>query len=277
MKCRKVGIAACSDRLSAASLKCMEKLEIILHDNNVQPVYSSYIFNNNSQVSGLHRAEALMDLFNNPEISDIFDVSGGDIANEVIPYLDFDVIKNSNKTFWGYSDLTTIVNSINTKTGKNTVLYQIRNIVENEERRKDFFKYLNNNDNGLFSFPYEFINGEKMSGITAGGNIRCFLKLAGTDCFPDLNGKLLLLEALGGGTTQMITYLSQLKMMGAFDKINGIILGTFTKLEETFGSDAIIMLVQQFSENVPIVRTKYIGHGANSYAVKIGKLYTFTK
>ena len=279
MKYRKVGIAACSDSLSEDSLKSLDKLEMILHENNMQPVFCPYIFSNktNIGVSGRHRAEALMDLYNNPEISDVFDVSGGDIANEVIPYLDFDLIKNSNKTFWGYSDLTTILNSINSKTGKSSVLYQIRNIVANEERRNDFFNYFNNKYNGLFDFPYEFIKGEKMSGITVGGNIRCFLKLAGTDCFPDLNGKILLLESFCGGTAQMITYLSQLKMMGAFDKINGIVLGTFTKLEKNYGYDIIINLVKQYCGNLPIIKTKYIGHGVDSCAVEIGKYYTFTK
>ena len=53
------------------------------------------------------------------EITDIYDISGGDIANEILPYLDFEVIKNSGKRFWGYSDLTTVINAIYEKTGKN--------------------------------------------------------------------------------------------------------------------------------------------------------------
>lgn len=34
-----------------------------------------------------------------------------------------------------------------------------------------------------------------MQGIVVGGNIRCLLKLAGTEYWPDMNGKILLLES----------------------------------------------------------------------------------
>ena len=62
-----------------------------------------------------------------------------------------------------------------------------------------------------------------MKGIVVGGNIRCFLKLAGTRYFPALDNKVLLLEAHGGEVPQMTTYLSQLKQIGAFENANGII------------------------------------------------------
>lgn len=33
----------------------------------------------------------------------------------------------------------------------------------------------------LFEITYRFIQGREMQGIVVGGNIRCFLKLAGTE------------------------------------------------------------------------------------------------
>ena len=59
----------------------------------------------------------------------IFDVSGGDIANEVLPYLDFDTIRKANKPYFGYSDLTTVINSLYTKAGVSSYLYQVRFLV----------------------------------------------------------------------------------------------------------------------------------------------------
>ena len=70
-----------------------------------------------------------------------------------------------------------------------------------------------------------------MRGIVVGGNIRCFLKLAGTEYMPELNDKILLLESFGGTVAKMETYLCQLKQIGAFDKVAGIILGTFTEMD----------------------------------------------
>lgn len=274
---KKVGIVACSNGLSTSLRKHVDNLTGILKELSLEPVFSEYIYTENSvfQGIGIERAAALMDFYRDNEISAIFDISGGDIANETILYLDFDIIKNSDKQFWGYSDLTTIINAIYTKTGKTSVLYQVRKLVECEERKENFRETFLNGKNDLFDFPFKLVNGDSMSGVIVGGNIRCFLKLAGTEYFPDLNGKILLLESLGGGVLQMVTFLSQLKMLGTFEKVSGIMLGTFTNLEETSDAETIISLVKQYAGEIPIAKTQFVGHGSDSYAVEIGKYYYF--
>ena len=74
-------------------------------------------------------------------IKAIYDISGGDVANSILPYLDFEVIKKSDKEFWGYSDLTTVINAIYKKTGKASVLYQVRHLIyEYKEQQIENFK-----------------------------------------------------------------------------------------------------------------------------------------
>lgn len=87
-----------------------------------------------------------------------------------------------------------------------------------------------------------------MEGIVVGGNIRCLLKLAGTPYWPDMREKILLLESFGGKLPQMVTYLSQLNQMGVFKKVNGILLGTFTKMEEDNCQPDMAQLVLEFAE-----------------------------
>ena len=64
-----------------------------------------------------------------------------------------------------------------------------------------------------------------------GGNIRCFLKLAGTPYMPDTRGKILFLESNGGDRHRTAAAFSQLRQMGVFDEIAGLLLGTFTALD----------------------------------------------
>ena len=52
------------------------------------------------------RAEDLMNAFKNKEIKAIFSNIGGDDTLRLLPYIDFDVIKNNPKIFMGYSDTT---------------------------------------------------------------------------------------------------------------------------------------------------------------------------
>ena len=42
-----------------------------------------------------------MACYEEEDIEEIFDISGGDIANEILPFLDFSIIQAHPKRFWG--------------------------------------------------------------------------------------------------------------------------------------------------------------------------------
>ena len=272
----KVGIVCCSNGQKTTYEEKIKRLENTLIEIGLQPVFSDYIYEKDGVYSGTskERANALMQFYKDDEIKSIFDISGGDAANGVLPYLDYDVIANSSKLFWGYSDLTTIINAIYKKTGKASVLYQIRNLIYNhkETQISDFSNTTIKNETDLFDLDYEFVQQSKMRGIVVGGNIRCFLKLAGTEYMPDFEDKILLLESYGGDRAKIQTYLCQLQQMGAFDKVAGIILGTFTEMEKEECTPTIETLVKEMvRDDLPIAVTRNIGHGTDSKAIMIGK------
>ncbi|MCI8665645.1 MAG: LD-carboxypeptidase [Dorea sp.] len=275
-KVLKVGIVCCSNGQTREHEKTVKALETALRQLGMEPVFSPYIYERDSVFSGTakERADSLMEFYRDTSIRCIFDISGGDIANEVLPYLDYEWIARSNKSFWGYSDLTTIINAIYTKTGKASVLYQIRNLVygDSERQQANFQSLIWHGNEELFQFRYRFVQRERMSGVVVGGNIRCLLKLAGTPYWPDMKDKLLLLEGYGGVVPQMVTYLNQLTQIGVFGQINGIILGTFTNMEQEGCAPGIVELVKQYAGNsLPIVKTDELGHGIDSKGVIIGK------
>lgn len=278
----KVGIVCCSNGLRNESQDKINLLKNTLIQLGLKPVFSKYIYEKEMIFSdyGKYRAKALMDFYQNEEIKAIFDISGGDIANEILPHLDFEIIKRSHKLFWGYSDLTTIINAVYAKTENKSVLYQILNLVSQESKMQvnNFSNTLFQNKKDLYSFNYEFIQGDHIQGIVVGGNIRCLLKLAGTEYWPDMDKKILLLEARNGTVSKMITYLSQLKQMGVFEKISGIILGTFTEMENLRSVPTMTELVKAYvNDNLPIIMTNEIGHGYNSKAIIIGKMVELVK
>jgi muramoyltetrapeptide carboxypeptidase LdcA involved in peptidoglycan recycling len=271
-----VGIIGCSNGQTDSFRSEIEELKRILGKMNLEVYTGDCIYETGHRLDrdGRARARALMQLYQIPEIQNIFDISGGDLGNEILPYLDYEAIQNSGKVFWGYSDLTTVINAIYARTGQPSVLYQIRNLVwkDGAMQQKRFLEYLSGQPEKLFSFPYHFIRGEYMEGVVVGGNIRCFLKLAGTPYWPDLTDKILLLEAFGRGEEQMRTYLSQLKQIGAFEKVKGILLGSFTKLEAAGFAECMPQLVEEITEGrLPIAKTQQIGHGSDASAIWIGK------
>ncbi|MBQ7943810.1 MAG: LD-carboxypeptidase [Lachnospiraceae bacterium] len=278
----KVAIVCCSNGEPKSYQEKLEHLHDILTKIDLVPVWSDYIYEQDSVFSGTarQRAESLMNFYQDDEIKAIFDISGGDIANEILPYLDFEVIAKSDKQFWGYSDLTTIINAIYAKTGKTSVLYQIRNMLYDHADRQieDFSNTVMYQQMDLLDFEYHFLQGQQMQGVVIGGNIRCLLKLAGTPYMPDFTNKILLLEAYGGGVAQMVTYLSQLQQLGAFEKAAGILLGTFTKMMQEQQEPTIYDLIKQYAgDDMPIVYTTQIGHGTDSRAIVVGEEVNLTK
>lgn len=257
------GLVCCSNGLPTSASAELEHLRGVLADCGIKTVCSAHLYAADGARSGsaAQRAESLMAFYRDPDIDAVFDVSGGDIANEILPYLDFSVIAGAKnrygepKQLWGYSDLTVLLNAIYAETGNPGVLYQMRHFAP---ERSD----------NLFSFRYSFVQGNEMSGIVAGGNIRCLLNLAGTRYFPDLRGKILLLEARSGLQPQMIAFLSQMQQMGVFEQASGILLGMFTQLERE--GQRMEPLVQQFAGQLPIAKTDDIGHAADAAAIVIG-------
>ena len=273
----KIGIVACSNGQPLSYKTKIEELLKVITEIGLIPVCSNFIFEKYSVFSGSpkERAKALLKFYTDVEIKAIFDISGGDIANEILEYLDFNLIKNNSKPFFGYSDLTTIINAIHSKIGETSYLYQIRNLIyDNKELQ---VKWITNSlfygQKDLFDIKYSFIQGNKMEGVVVGGNIRCLLKLAGTPYLPEFENKILFLEAFGGEVSLITTFFNQLKQMGVFSKINGILLGTFTKMEDNNLKPTVeeILINVLNDRQLPIAKTKDIGHGIDSKCIAIGK------
>ena len=165
----KIGITACSNPMHPSFSADLARLCQILRELGFDPVLSPCLYDNGSGFSGTgaERADALMNLYCDPEITDIFDVSGGDMANEVLPYLDFSVIAASGKRFWGYSDLTTIVNAVTTATGNESMLYQVRNLLydHSAEQITLFQNAFSGQSPSLFDLSCTFLQGDHMEGL----------------------------------------------------------------------------------------------------------------
>lgn len=271
----KIGISACSDGQLNEWKKQNEELETILYEQGIEAVFAKHIYAKKDSFGGTdkERAEDLMRFYQDDSIDAIYDISGGDLANGVLKFLDWNVIAGANKPFWGYSDLTTVINAIYTKTGKSSVLFQIKNLVyaNGKLQRKRFAEFISKKNNELFDVNYSFLQGERMEGIVVGGNIRCLLKLAGTEYWPNMDGKILFLEAYGGEVSQIAALFTQLEQMGVFKQVEGIILGTFTAYEKSRATQSVFdLLAGHIPETLPVAKTTEIGHGTDSKAIVIG-------
>ena len=273
----KIALVECSNGKNIEDKERLEKLESILVEMGLVPVFTKYIYKDKfgRGAKAQVRVEELMSFYKNKEIKAIFDISGGDIANEILDYLDYDVIKRNYKPFFGYSDLTTVLNALRSQMNEVNYLYQILNIIESEEIKTSFENTFMKNEQTLFDVKWKFLQGSRIEGEVIGGNIRCFLKLVGTRYFPKVKNKVLFIEGLGTSIEGLVTHLAQLKQIGVFDKISGLLIGTFTKIEKEISVEELFELIQEYiPSSLAVAKTQEVGHAKNSKALKIGeKIY----
>ena len=273
----KIALVVCSNGKNIEDKDRIEKLEDILVEMGLVPIFTKYIYRDKigRAAKAQVRAEELMSFYKNKEIKAIFDISGGDIANEVLDYLDYDVIKRNYKPFFGYSDLTTVLNALGSQMNEVNYLYQILNIIESKKIRTSFENTFMKNEQTLLDIKWKFLQGSSVEGEVIGGNIRCFLKLSGTRYFPEVENKVLFIEGLGTSIEGLATHLAQLKQIGVFDKISGLLIGTFTKIEKEISVEELFELVQAYiPSSLAVAKTQEVRHAKNSKALKIGeKIY----
>ena len=220
---------------------------------------SKYLSNNPKA-----RAEDMMNAFKNKEIKAIFSNIGGDDTLRLLPYIDFDVIKNNPKIFMGYSD-TTVNHFMCYKAGLTSyygpsVLAEFAENVEMHDYTVKWIKKVlfnnktigeiessnywtsqmlpwENRENSKIKRElnkekrgYELLQGEGVvKGELIGGCIEVLDWLRGTILWPDLEAwenKILFLETSEEKPTpiEIRRYLSSLDAIGIFERLNALII-----------------------------------------------------
>ena len=273
-----IGLIACSDGRPEGD-PAVQGLVQALAGWGMQPVLARTLYRRApAPFSGSpqDRARQLMEFFRDDAIRAIFDISGGDSANQILPYLDYDVIRKQAKPFFGMSDVSVILNAITARSAVPAFHYQIANLVgAHSHAQRALFQELFLDDRDTWhrvTFRYSWLRGRGLAGCVVGGNIRCFLKLAGTPYLPDPRNKILFLESLGGGPGRMASLLSQLRQTGYFDQLGGVLLGSFTQMAVESQQPTIEELVLDAAHDYhfPIAMTQQVGHGDDAHCLPLG-------
>jgi muramoyltetrapeptide carboxypeptidase len=241
------------------------------------------------------RIEDLHEMFANSEIKAIITTIGGTCSHQLLEDLDYRIVQNNPKIFMGYSDITALHLAIFKQTGLVTflgpaVLPQFGEFGGLLDYTHDYFEDVLMNGNAIEiksskEWTYEYLEWDKednrkrktvantgmkvlksghATGHIVAGNMGVLLLLAGTPYFPNVDGAILCLEDDEGETPASIDrYLTQMRQMGVFNKINGLVIGRFHPLvgfgeDNTLLKEIVLRATRGF--DFPIVYDADFGH-----------------
>jgi len=223
-------------------------------------------------------------MFSNPEIKAIYCAHGGDTANQILSLINYELIKNNPKIFLGMSDIDVLHLAINTKT--DLVVFHGSDPKSGRGFDLDIDYTWQNFQNRLINKSKEIpassericVREGVVEGKIIGCNLSSILKLAGTPYFPNFENSILFLEGYSENTKKAIFKLQQLKEIGVFNKIKGIVIGSVLGFQDKEWikennikvkyEDIVLDITKEY--DFPILKTNDFGHRSPNCFLPIG-------
>lgn len=221
------------------------------------------------------RANDVNQAFANKEIKAIFCVRAAAGGTRILPYIDYNLAHNNPKPIIGFCDNAALQIALWEKSGIISyngfvMTYDFKNNKLDSQIKHDLEKLLKGNKFSIKSgIP---IN----KGIAAGRLICCNLsvltKLAGTPYFPNLDGKILLIEDVHERLHKIDLMLQQIKQQPNFDKLKGVIFGQFTECSGDKEDGTLEDCFNDFLEDTNLLALKdfNFGHTISRQVLPIG-------
>lgn len=248
-----------------------------------------HVFGRHGYLSGTdqQRAEDVNKAFADDSVDAVIAVRGGWGCNRILPLIDYDMIKQNNKVLLGYSDITSLMNALYVKTGmasfhgpngysywadfqaqqfKDMIMEGKATTMRNYKEKEETLTMMTNRTTT--------VNGGKAQGVLVGGNLTVLTSLCGTPYFPDLRGKILMLEDVGENIYRIDRFLSQLQLAGHLDDVAGIVFGHCTECDPGggFGSFTLHEIFEHYFKplGVPTYTGAQFGHIRDNHILPVG-------
>ncbi|KAF1710043.1 LD-carboxypeptidase [Pseudoxanthomonas kalamensis DSM 18571] len=237
--------------------------------------------------SDAERAADLNAAFADDEVKAVICLRGGSGAARLLPMLDYGMIRRNPKVLLGYSDITALHCALQAQTGLVTFHGPMGtgswNRFNAEQFRELFFErklmqYRNPVEDKDELVPRRnrtvTVTGGKARGELFGGNLTVLTALAGSPYLPDFDGKILFLEDVSEAPYRIDRMFSTLKLMGALDRIAGLIFGECSDCTpgDGYGSLNLAQILDDHVKplGIPAYRGALIGHIREQFIVPVG-------
>ena len=264
-----------------------------IKSHNFNVIETKSVRNDNEvSTTPVKRIKELNELLENDDVKLIISAAGGDFLYEIMPYIDYNKIKNNPKWIMGASDPTNLLYTITTNLdiatlyGHNAGSFDSKDLDKSQEvalsylkgnilDQKSYLKYESNRDNRVNNnyaldkkVKWELLNDEfDITGRLIGGCIDCLRYLPGTkfDKTKEFvekyknDGIIWYFDIFSMTTEDFYLTLLQLKDSGWFKYTKGVIVGRVI-YPNSYTSMTYQNALKTVFGNIPLVFNADIGH-----------------
>ena len=246
------------------------------------------------------RADDIMDAFRDKNVKAIFTIIGGFNSNQILPFLDYEIIKQNPKIICGYSDITALLGAIRAKTGLVTfygphyssigmlkgneytlnclkeILFNGKVIIKSSDEWSDdlWFKDQEHRE-FIKNDGWWVLQGGTAEGELSGGNLCTYILLSGTPYQPKfVKDTILALEDCNYSFADDKEFLRQLQSVAQredFVNVKALVIGRFQKASN-MTKEKLKYIVDNIPQlrQIPVIANVDFGHTTPITTLPIG-------
>jgi len=229
------------------------------------------------------RVADLNAMFADDSVDAIMPFRGGWGANRILSNIDYELIKLNPKILVGFSDITSLLLAIYSKTGLVTFHGPVGKSDWTDYTIESFEEVLGGDGPATFETLQErlcnscdahnVITPGKASGRLLGGNLSVLTAMIGSDYLPDWEGNILFLEDVGESIYRLDRMITHLKISGILEQLSGFVFGQCVNCKR---SNSYSLTLQQVFEDhiqpldIPAFSGAMFGHMSKMITLPVG-------
>ncbi len=186
------------------------------------------------------RAADINQFFADPQVAALLPIRGGWGSSRMLPYLDYDRIRQNPKILVGFSDITALTLAIYGRT-RVVTFHGPNGLTSWRPQQTEYFRRIlfageaitfqnlkdGDDEDRLMQVKnrIQTITPGQARGRLIGGNLSVFSGIVGSPYVPDFQGAILFLEDTNENIYRIDRLMTHLKIAGVFDKLAGFIFG----------------------------------------------------
>lgn len=268
----------------AVNAEYIHKAVPVLSEQGWEPVVGEHAYDHHESYAGTAevRYDDLRNALLDPDIKAVMCSRGGYGAVHILQQLDSLPLRDNPKWLIGFSDIT-ILHALLAKNGIESIHGSMTSHLAKtggeDEDSQALFDILRGTSI-TYEFPADTCNRSgEATGRLYGGNLAVFDGLIGTpyDFFNQEGDIILFMEDVAEPVYKVERQMYQLKLMGVFDRIKGLVVGQFTEYPGAKAREMEDMIARMVAGyDFPVAFDAPIGHVSHNIPLVEGRQSTLT-